>query len=410
MSVDSPKLFGQKIAARCRRIGWDVETGSGRQPWLFRINMPDGRRVQIHGTPSDENWQDVVMRALDSGGFADAEAAWLADEDRRRKERIEADRIKNEKAIKLAAERSAAILKAAGPLAPQLADYAWITTPTRTPEIRRVIMTAEIAQKLLDSVNTANRKIRPGKVEFLAGQIDSGDYALTHQGGATDWNGVVQDGQHRLLAVARTGKPIEMYWAVGMDPANYGKIDINTLRTGADMARSQGVIRYENATAAAAKMIYLYDKHGSEVRARSRGGAGRVPNTITQDQIVTLGEDLAVAIYRSAKVYKNIRGISHAGVAAALYLIQRRLPQDDPRLLAFIHHGATLVGVHEGHPVYALWRMFNGGPRRDQYQSMGLVLKAWRHYVRGETVAHLRFSQDDKMPAPFLPPPVADAA
>src|SRR5437762_11438103 len=74
-----------KIVARVRRVwGNDaVERGGGSSGWLYRINAPNGTRIQLHGTPSDRNWYKQVWQDLNAAGFEEDEENFLAEEEER---------------------------------------------------------------------------------------------------------------------------------------------------------------------------------------------------------------------------------------------------------------------------------------------------------------------------------------
>jgi len=66
------------------------------------------------------------------------------------------------------------------------------------------LITPEIAQQLLKT-NSSNRPIRERAVVELANLIKRGEWVATHQGIAIDQNGIFIDGQHRLLAIIKSG-------------------------------------------------------------------------------------------------------------------------------------------------------------------------------------------------------------
>lgn len=74
--------------------------------------------------------------------------------------------------------------------------------PCQTTSIETI--TPEIAKRYLEH-NRCNRKMRPGDVNFYASQMRAGLWKLTHEGIAFDTEGNLADGQHRLLAVVKSG-------------------------------------------------------------------------------------------------------------------------------------------------------------------------------------------------------------
>ena len=95
-------------------------------------------------------------------------------------------------------------------------------------------ITPELASRYLAS-NVKNRSVRKQEVEAYAREIKRGTFALTHQGIAFDESGHLIDGQHRLMAIATAGVPVQMVVARGVVPAAFSIIDRGASRTMRDV-------------------------------------------------------------------------------------------------------------------------------------------------------------------------------
>lgn len=72
-------------------------------------------------------------------------------------------------------------------------------------------VTPQQAAKWLEpKTNHDNRQIRQGHVEYLAQEIIAGRWQVTHQGIAFAKGGRLLDGQHRLSAIVRSGKAVQI--------------------------------------------------------------------------------------------------------------------------------------------------------------------------------------------------------
>lgn len=102
-------------------------------------------------------------------------------------------------------------------------------------------ITPQWAERILATRNPRNRPVSEAFVEKLARDIKSGHWMLTHQGIAFDENGDLFDGQHRLKAVVKAGRAVEMAVTNGI-PASIktNGITINTFET-IDCGRSRSV-------------------------------------------------------------------------------------------------------------------------------------------------------------------------
>lgn len=101
-------------------------------------------------------------------------------------------------------------------------------------EVSVETITPELATRYLAS-NVKNRSVRKQEVEAYAREIKRGTFALTHQGIAFDDSGHLIDGQHRLMAIATAGIPVQMVVARGVVPMAFSVIDRGASRTMRDV-------------------------------------------------------------------------------------------------------------------------------------------------------------------------------
>lgn len=78
------------------------------------------------------------------------------------------------------------------------------------------IITPEWAAEILERHNPKNRNLSLPTIEAYCTDMKNGRWLLTHQGIAFDVSGNLVDGQHRLAAIVRYGKPIEMMVTTGL--------------------------------------------------------------------------------------------------------------------------------------------------------------------------------------------------
>lgn len=101
-------------------------------------------------------------------------------------------------------------------------------------------VTAEFAARALESLNTQNRRPRESSIKRIARSMERGSFRITHQAIAFDESGILIDGQHRLEAIVRTGKPQWMLVVTGLKPMTREVTDTGTARTPADQLRICG--------------------------------------------------------------------------------------------------------------------------------------------------------------------------
>jgi hypothetical protein len=254
-------------------------------------------------------------------------------------------------------------------------------------------------------------------VDFLADIIRQGDWSLTHQGGAIDWNGTLQDGQHRLLAIIDADTPVVMQWTRGADPKNFAKVDVGSQRTGRDLAVMRG-ISHASIAPSVARMLLQIDLYGPE--AHTRANKAKISIDRVQRAVEAYGDELIEAVSRAVRFRRELK-VNATGLAAAIYLIRRRLPVGDPRVEKFIDDFETGIGLDDKtDPVWLLRRFIirsndahlGGGSRRGlrAYDIAAYVLKAWNLRMSGRTVTAIVWRNNEPFPSTvFLPPPLQPA-
>lgn len=92
-------------------------------------------------------------------------------------------------------------------------------------------ITPEIAKEYLGHNIGRNRTIHTKVANKYARDMVNGSFATTHQGIAFDTNGKLIDGQHRLVAVMISGKPMTCLVTRGVDAKAMAFIDRGTSRS-----------------------------------------------------------------------------------------------------------------------------------------------------------------------------------
>ena len=90
-----------------------------------------------------------------------------------------------------------------------------------------------VAQRYLDA-NMLNRPVRKKWVRELADRMRNGDWGLSHQGVCFDEDGNLIDGQHRLLAVIKSGATIRSMVGRGFPRNSRYRIDAGARRSARD--------------------------------------------------------------------------------------------------------------------------------------------------------------------------------
>jgi len=403
-----------KLVGRVKRVGWPVEQTDGGV-WMVKC-PPTGKTVQIHQT-GNSNAHVAKERELNDNGFAEAEQAFNEKKEADRQAKLKADKVKEARQIKLAEGRARILSAAAGPYGQSQVTIDEILADHPAPlTYHRVLVTPDMAKAILErnlpteAAPWPNRPIYAVDVAVWEGVLRTGRWRYTHQGVAIDWDGRLQDGQNRLTAIAQSGIAAEMMISVGMDPENFAVVDAGRKRTAAQVLRMAGV-KDSNPVSSAVRLIYLFEVWGAAMLDHDRQ---RVTSDLIKEVALKLDvDDLEWSVAWAYRLRREIRTAISAP-AAAMYLLRRKLPVDDPRLDQF---AALLVeGVvgedREASPIYQLRRQMSRqsqkmARRLTPSELMALIIKGWNAYAQGRVGGSmLVVRRDAPMPSIFLPPPI----
>lgn len=171
--------------------------------------------------------------------------------------------------------------------------------------IKTTNITPEQAQYYLDNHNTKNRKINPTIVEKYAQDMKQNQWLHGADCVTFDRNGTLLNGQQRLAAVVKAGKPVEFDIKYGL-PVGDSPDDRGRKRSLVDALRMSG-----NTTVNTGKVMIARNWYGYE--------HGWKQSSLTSDIEISSFLIQKEAIVNSvAALYKQKRGVAKAGFLTAI--------------------------------------------------------------------------------------------
>lgn len=213
---------------------------------------------------------------------------------------------------------------------------------TSTPTCQIVTVTPQLVDDLL-AMNTKNRSPRQKHIDQLCSEIADNHFLLTASGVGVSKSGVLLDGQHRLIAIKKSGyPPIQIVLATGLDDESQSVVDRHAKRSISD---SLSLLMNMTVTTNMVAMIQALHTHKASVSKT--------------DVFVSLGQslhDAAVSrvlseigeeIHEAAIATSGLR----ASVAAAIlvYMFHER-----DKAIAFAAKVKKGVGLQENDAAYRL--------------------------------------------------------
>lgn len=115
--------------------------------------------------------------------------------------------------------------------------------------VTHINCTPELAEYLLVNYNKHNRPLSKVNLKYLTREFDSGKWMINGDTIKINANGWINDGQHRLTLIAKSGFSVPLIIMSGLDPTSFKSLDVNRKRTGSDVLAINGIKSSTNASA-----------------------------------------------------------------------------------------------------------------------------------------------------------------
>jgi hypothetical protein len=187
--------------------------------------------------------------------------------------------------------------------------------------------------------NTGNRRINRRKLQVLADQMQSGAFENTGEPIIISAEGVLNNGQHRLLAIVEAEAVVDMDVRFGIPRRVFTKTDTGAPRSGGDVLTIEGVA-HGGMVASAVRLLLLY----------RRGLPDSIREFVSNDEIARAYErwsGIGVVAER-VNAFKYPKGVRSTPLLATAYLASRA--PGKAKLDAWLHMLATGLDATRDHP------------------------------------------------------------
>lgn len=270
---------------------------------------------------------------------------------------------------------------------------AWLAKgpPTQDMTTTRVHVTPELAKSMLER-NSKNRPMRMGQVNYFVDVLKRGEFKTTHQGLAFRPDGMVHDGQHRIMAIILSERSAEMLVTWNVPADTMALIDTGAKRTPGDAMALHGYTDSKNV-AAVTSVLWRYRTGEWSNRQRS-----------SPDQLLELVEsepEVLDHLPDARRLYMELRVPISCGTVA-LYLTRRaELPDHiDPEV--WIDQIITGEMLRKGMPSYHLRAYFQNRRankiRMTTKDILGSYARGWHAHVADRKLHNIRWLDSDPVP------------
>lgn len=270
-------------------------------------------------------------------------------------------------------------------------------------------ITPEQAADMLAKHNTFNRKLDASHAAFLAKEMERGTFRPDNGDSIRiDAEGNIIDGQHRLAAIVKTGKPVTMLVANDIDRDTFATIDMGKRRTVHDIVcidlLSAGIVA-PRGTAASARLLLEYEGRFAGGATIASKGARRaaMPVDVVRDACKRAG--FIFAVERAIKISKRMSIVTTAPVAVALLACER---DNKTACDAYFHRLQTMEGLQPGAPEHSVdralrqWKSSGSPLQRSAYGQLFALIRGYLASRDGQRLSLIRVPQSPET-FPYLP-------
>lgn len=254
------------------------------------------------------------------------------------------------------------------------------------PGLWTIKITPDLAFHWLTKNWDNNRRMRPGHVEYLAGEMRAGNWRGDHPDALLfDTEGNLFQGQHRLSAVIECGLTVEMRVEGGVDPGLYPYLDAGLARNLEDRVK---LVANDKDNKMVVMLVNFF---------RKRDKARKWSSRTSPEMAVAIFDEHKASFTWAASVHRTIRGVGRVPIMAAA---AEYYEQDKDKAQAFIE---TLLSMNGEGPVSqarllrdTILRRANmrgsvtGGLHEEAYQ---LAIAAMKAHKQGRTLKRLMIGE-----------------
>lgn len=262
-------------------------------------------------------------------------------------------------------------------------------------EIRKV--SPQIAEKML-TFNTSNRSIKNKIVTEYAREMRRGEWKLTGESIKISKNNRLLDGQHRLLAIIKSGVTIELLIITDLQDDIFNVLDTGTMRTAGDVLSIDGFSRPANI-AAVSRFILNYNN--GVFSSGSQRGILRSTNKDIQ-KFVNDNPEIIEISNELHKDYKQFKLLSISLLTGMYFILSKRSILDVEVFFEKLING---IDLEKGSPIIILReRLIRDQANRTrlkQSEKIHLIITAWNYYRKGTSVSHYKLDSNNPIPKPI---------
>lgn len=260
------------------------------------------------------------------------------------------------------------------------------------------LVTPKMAQDWLGK-NTGNRPVSEMNVQHLLAIMQRKQWTITTDAIGFDINGVLNNGQHRLIALVRYGKELPFLVCRQMPLLSFNAIDTGKMRNAGDVLGANGISSSRSKSSIVSFLIQSKDG------IRSANGSSKANKISNQDVLNFYNKNknnVEEAYMASITYTKKFKAIE-ARYIGALYYIFSSI--DKSYAEKFFEAYNSGLGLSAGNPIFALREKLimdmQSTKKYSPADKMAWTVLCWNAFHAGRTLKVIRHSEITGIPKPI---------
>lgn len=279
--------------------------------------------------------------------------------------------------------------------------YNSLTKKSSDISVAIVYITPEIAKHYL-SYNTKNRTKSDKSIKFLTQQMQKGLFIENGESIVFDKNMKLTDGQHRLMAIIKSGKSYHIPVVKGVNIKSMATYDTGKNRSSADVLSINGY-QYPTLISAFIKLIYKYEKKGSKSSVAS--SYNRI-DQLTNQQILNYCKEnydwlhKIVTEVTSIYVKSEFKVLSKSNFCYIVYMLGGTKP--NAKVYEFMKNVFGISRTQDTATSYLYSKLYKSKTNKEPlgfYWILGMTIKAYNYFIDGNpSVRFFKFNAEQELP------------
>lgn len=265
-------------------------------------------------------------------------------------------------------------------------------------EIREVVITPEYAEELL-KMNINNRAVRTKKVAELAEVMKKGEWELSNDAIVVSEGNILLNGQHRLMAVVKSGVACPFILYTGAEDSSFDIMDTPIVRRVADAIVRKGGKNSVQMETTISRYMNLHEDLLSGWESMKRFSSKTAGTRRELVEMFDKHEKLFDKWVKwvNATICKGVRLVSGAQLAALAAFLERDLGHEEDRIKEYIK-ALVLDGASQHKTILAVRKklMLHNMKRErlDRHDILRYLIRGWNDFLLNREVIFIKTDED----------------